>query len=359
MIGAACPPDAAMERQVAQNAHFCAPVTAAGCSRVEIHTGPVNHDVIVIGGSAGSLDVLMGLVAGLPADLPASIFVAIHTQPDQKSVLPELLNSRGRLSARHPEHNERIVPARIYVAPPDNHLLVRHGSMEVVRGPKENNHRPAVDALFRTASTAYGSRVIGVVLSGYLDCGTAGMMSIKARGGLSVVQAPETAKAADMPSSVIRKVQIDHVATPPELADLLTGLAATPAASEDLPGKFVRQLEGTEPGAPAELACPLCQGVLTEARTEVFQHFRCHVGHTFSLEGLVQQQSEEMERALWAAVRALEESAALSSRLSASGPGELRNRFAEKANTQLREAEFIRHMLLHGTLLSRKDASKI
>jgi two-component system chemotaxis response regulator CheB len=141
--------------------------------------------------------------------------------------------------------------------------------------PKENGHRPAADALFRTASSAYGSRVVGVVLSGYQDCGTAGMMSIKACGGISVVQDPDTALVPEMPKSVIARVPVDHV----------------------------------------ELVCPICQGVLTEAQPGVFQHFRCHVGHAFSLDSLIREQSEEMERALWAAVRSLEEGAALSRRL--------------------------------------------
>src|SRR5205823_1545952 len=142
---------------------------------------------------------------------------------------PELLSSRGPLPARHPLHEEKIEPGHIYIAPPDNHLLLRSGSMEVVRGPKENGHRPAADALFRTASAAYGARVIGVVLSGYQDCGTAGMMSIKARGGMSVVQSPESALVDEMPRGVIARVPVDHVVHPLELPGLLTRLARMPA----------------------------------------------------------------------------------------------------------------------------------
>src|SRR5262249_47029546 len=137
------------------------------------------HDIIAIGASAGGVEVLLELVHELPADLPASIFVVVHLTPNHASVLPELLSQRGPLPARHPLHDEHIAPGQIYVAPPDNHLLIRQGSMEVVRGPKENGHRPAADVLFRTAAAAYGPRVIGVVLSGYQTCGTAGMMSIK------------------------------------------------------------------------------------------------------------------------------------------------------------------------------------
>src|SRR5262245_61243946 len=136
----------------------------------------MNHDVVAIGASAGGVDVLLNMVGGLPRGLAASLFVVLHTQPGHAGELPSLLSHRGPLPAAHPVHDEKILPGRIYVAPPDNHLLIRRGAMEVVRGRRENGHRPAADVLFRTASSSYGPRVIGVVLSGYLDCGTAGMM---------------------------------------------------------------------------------------------------------------------------------------------------------------------------------------
>lgn len=319
----------------------------------------MNRDVIVIGASAGGVEVLLDMVRTLPADLPAAVFVVIHVAPGHTSTLPELLSHRGPLPARHPLHDEKIVPGNIYIAPPDNHLIVRQGSMEVVRGPKENGHRPAADVLFRTASAAYGSRVIGVVLSGYGDCGTAGMMSIKARGGLSVVQAPETAQAPDMPRSVLSRVDVDHSTHPAELPGLLAKLAATTPGPDTPVGELVKHLEGSELGARAEVVCPICEGVLTEAQPGVFQHFRCHVGHAFSLESLVREQSEELERTLWAAVRALEESAALSRRLSAVERGELRRSFAEKAAAHLQQAEYLRKMLLHGLMLTPEDAEKL
>lgn len=320
----------------------------------------MNHDVIALGASAGGLEVLLNMASELPADLPASLFVALHSAPGFGSSLPSLLSDRGPLPAVHPLHGDKIEPGRIYVAPPDTHLYVRKGAMEIVRGPKENGHRPSVDALFRTASSAYGPRVVGVVLSGYQDCGTAGMMSVKARGGLCVVQDPATALAAEMPKSVIDRVAVDHVVHPLELPGLLARLAAAIPGTAAEPGRYVEELEGTERGTPAELVCPLCQGVLTEAQPGVFQHFRCHVGHAFSLESLVSEQSEAMERALWAAVRSLEESAALSSRLSSVEKNDaLSERFAERARTQTEQAELIRQILLHGSMLSRQDAAQL
>jgi two-component system, chemotaxis family, protein-glutamate methylesterase/glutaminase len=189
----------------------------------------MNRDIVAIGCSAGGIEVLLGMAAELPADLRASLFVVVHMRPDRESELPDLLTRRGRLPARHPLHDENIEHGAIYVAPPDMHMQLRAGAIEVVRGPRDNGHRPAADVLFRTASAAYGARVIGVVLSGYQDCGTAGMMSIKARGGLSVVQDPESASVPDMPRNVLAKVKVDHVVHPLELPGLLTRLVASSA----------------------------------------------------------------------------------------------------------------------------------
>jgi two-component system chemotaxis response regulator CheB len=303
--------------------------------------------------------VLLSLVNDLPADLQASLFIVVHTVPTYASTLPDILTQRGSLPAHHPLHGEKIERAHIYVAPPDAHLMLREGAMDVVRGARENGHRPAVDALFRSASAAYGSRVVGVVLSGHQHCGTAGMASIKSRGGVSVVQDPVTAQAPDMPSNVIAKVPVDHIVHPLELPGLLVRLTGMEAGTETRPGRFIDQLEGKEKGAPAELVCPICQGVLTQAQPGMFEHFRCHTGHAFSLESLVREHSEEMERALWAAVRSLEEGSALSSRLSRSSSADMRHRFEEKSRTQLAHANTIREILLHGAMLHRNDAPLI
>jgi two-component system, chemotaxis family, protein-glutamate methylesterase/glutaminase len=231
----------------------------------------MNHDIIVIGASAGGVEVLLKLVEGLPKDLPASVFVVVHTLAGHKSLLPELLNNRGPLPATHPLHGDPIRPGNIYIASPDNHLYVRRATMDIVRGPKENGHRPSVDALFRSASVAHGPRVIGVVLSGYLDCGTAEMMSVKAHGGISVVQEPSSATAAEMPRSVIASVPVDHVVEPDALANLLATLARTPmAAGTDATG--IGDVEGGALRTPSDLVCPLCQGTLTEAHAGAFEH---------------------------------------------------------------------------------------
>jgi two-component system chemotaxis response regulator CheB len=320
----------------------------------------LNRDIVVIGASAGGVGAVLRLVAKLPEDLPAAVFIVIHLAPGYPSRLPELIMARGRLRASHPVDGETLRPGHVYVAPPDNQLLVRAGYMNVLRGPKENGHRPSVDLLFRTAAASYGPRVIGVVLTGYLDCGTAGLLSIKARGGVAIVQEPGEAEAPPMPESAIAHVKVDHVAPLDEIAELLVRLtreAAVPTPRQ-VPSEQM-ELEGDEPGVPAPLVCPTCQGVLTEAHVGDFQAFRCHVGHAFSLGSVVGEQAESVERALWAAVRALEESAALTQRLAGRAQGYLRQRFEEKELDQRQQAEVIKGLLTSRQRLSAADAAAV
>ncbi|HEY6475313.1 MAG TPA: chemotaxis protein CheB [Polyangia bacterium] len=321
---------------------------------------PHGRDIVVVGASEGGTEALSTFVAGLPADLPAAVFVAMHARAGIESRLPELLTQRGPLRARHGIHGEAIAPGRIYVAPPDDHLLLRPGHVRVVRGPKENGFRPSVDALFRTASIAYGPRVIGVVLTGNLDCGTAGLLSIKARGGLALVQDPREAAVPAMPRSAIEHVAVDQVAGLASLSALVATLAAQPPGPrpEGL-SREIAELEGDQPGAAAEIVCPICQGKLTETLVGGFSSFRCHVGHSFSLESVAAEQAEEVERAMWASVRALEESARLAQRLAASTIGEMQDRFAQKEETQMHHADVIRRLLLGGEMLTEADAAQL
>ncbi|HUS24539.1 MAG TPA: chemotaxis protein CheB, partial [Candidatus Binatia bacterium] len=278
------------------------------------------RDIVVIGASAGGVPALLKLVAGLPAGLPAAVFVVIHMRPGHDSQLPELLSQRGPLPAVHAIHGEAIVPGRIYVGPMDNHLMLRFGYMHVARGPKENGHRPSVDALFRTAARAYGPRVVAVVLTGHGDCGTAGLMSVRARGGVGVVQDPEEAMAPDMPRHALRLAAPEHVAPLEQIPALIARLVreAGPAGPQAIGtvSRDVMELEGDELGVRAEAVCPLCQGVLTRSEVNGHESYRCHVGHAFSLGSMAYEQAESVERALWSAVRALEESASLAHRLS-------------------------------------------
>jgi two-component system chemotaxis response regulator CheB len=316
-----------------------------------------NRDIVVIGASAGGVEAMRQLVTSLPRTFPAALFVVIHLDPLFESRLAQLLSRPGGLLATSARDGEAIRPGRIWIAPPDHHLLVRSGRIEVMRGPRENGHRPAVDALFRTAAGAYGPRVIGVVMTGYLNCGTAGLLSIKARGGLAVVQDPRDAAAPAMPTSAIKHVAVDHVVPLRDLADLLQRLVETPAQPQrELSEEGMKPTEGRGLGHDVELVCPSCQGKLTASEVGGYSTFRCHVGHTFSLQSLSAGQAEEVERALWASVRALEEAAALSRRLGDIMTGTMRERFVDKEKAQRRHAKVVRDIVLSGKLLSVEDS---
>lgn len=304
------------------------------------------HDVLTLGASAGGFEALGKLFGELPKDFPAAVFVALHTHPTGVHAA-ELLAAKARMPVALATHGERIEHGRVYVAPADMHLLVRAGHVDVVRGPRENGHRPSVDVLFRSAARTYASRVIGVVLTGYQDCGTTGLMSIKARGGIAVVQDPNDAAVPEMPQSSIDNVEVDHVAPLADMPELLQKLVATPAPDADMPAsEEVLEIEGEQPAVGVSLSCPLCHGALAETKVGAFDHFRCHVGHSFSLDVLAEAQDEDIERALWAAVRSLEDGANLSKRVAARSTGELRERSLERARVQLADAQRIRDLLI-------------
>jgi two-component system chemotaxis response regulator CheB len=285
------------------------------------------RDIVVIGASAGGVEALAALTRLLPPDLGAAILVVLHLAAEHKSVLPRILSSAGPLPARHARNGEAIVPNRIYVARPDHHLLVHDGHVKVVKGPRENGCRPAIDPLFRTAAYAYGPRVIGIVLSGALDDGTAGLVAIKKQGGLALVQDPNDAIVDAMPRSALENVDVDHVLPIDEMGRLLPKFVgekveeAGPARSAVLEMESALQLQGSTEGAlrggePSAFACPDCGGVLSEVHDGDMLRFRCRVGHAYAPEALYLQQSTQMEGALWAALRALEEQASLARRMA-------------------------------------------
>ena len=286
-----------------------------------------SRDIVVIGASAGGVEALAALVRRLPSDLPAAMFIVLHLSPEHKSVLPQILSSAGPLAAKHARNGETILPNRIYVARPDHHLLVHEDHVRVIRGPRENGHRPAIDPLFRTAAYTFGARVIGIVLSGALDDGTAGLAAIKGQGGLAIVQDPDDALVDAMPRSALENVDVDHVLSITELGKVLPRLVgesveAVGAARSAVPEvESALQLNGSTEGAlkvgrPFSLACPDCGGVLNEVHDGDLVRFRCRVGHAFAPETLYTEQRTALEGALWAALRPLEEQAALSRRMA-------------------------------------------
>lgn len=183
------------------------------------------HDIIVIGASAGGVEALTELVGGLPPDLPAAVFVAVHVPADSRSALPDILSRSGPLPAAHAQDGEAIQQGRIYVAPPGRHLLVEQAVLRLSLAAQEHHTRPAADPLFRSAARAYGSRVVGVVLSGTLDDGTAGLIEISRLGGASIAQEPADALFPTMPRNAIARGHVQYILPPSAIATVLTELA--------------------------------------------------------------------------------------------------------------------------------------
>jgi len=185
--------------------------------------------IVVVGASAGGVDTLMKFVRTIPPAFPAPICIVLHVPPDSPSLLAQILDREGMLPAKAAEDGEIYRPGHIYVAPPDRHLLIgRDGTLHLRRGPRENRHRPAVDPLFRSAALAYGSRAVGVILSGTLDDGTAGLLAIKQRGGIAIVQDPADALYPSMPQSALHHVDVDHSTPLSRLGVLLTHVVSQP-----------------------------------------------------------------------------------------------------------------------------------
>ncbi|WP_437642304.1 chemotaxis protein CheB [Sorangium sp. So ce854] len=275
------------------------------------------HDIITIGASAGGVETLIALVGGLPSDLPASLFVVQHVPASARSALPQILGRTTRMPVATAVDGEPIERRRIYIAPADNHLLLGEGVVRVVYSAKENGHRPAVDPLFRTAAEVYGPRVVGVVLSGARDCGTAGLMEIKRRGGVAVVQDPKDALFPDMPQSALDSVSVDHCVPLARLAPLLADLVQK--GKEEAPGEAASPggLVGGQVDVPeGQFTCPDCGGNLMRSDSATLS-FYCKVGHRYSPEGLEDVQAEALEAALWVALRTIEDSAALARRMAA------------------------------------------
>jgi two-component system, chemotaxis family, protein-glutamate methylesterase/glutaminase len=282
------------------------------------------ENIVVIGGSAGGLEVLIRVVADLPPRLPAAVLVVIHVAPHCDSRLPLILRRNGPLPAMHPSDGEAIQSGHIYVAPPDRHLTVERGRMRVLQGPAENHHRPAIDPLFRSAAEVFDSRVIGLLVSGALDDGVAGLLEIKRAGGVAVVQDPADAVVPSMPRRALEQVPVDHVAAQGSIAPLLLRLLER-APARTHPDIAPRHGAGVGMSNPKgkghdhlrAYSCPDCGGPLIETKTGDLFRYNCHEGHVLSSDSLLAAQSERLETALWAALRALDERADLSEKFAA------------------------------------------
>ena len=289
-----------------------------------------SRDIIVVGASAGGLEAIRTLIRGLPENLPATLFIVIHTSPEGPGLLSEILGKIAPLSVTTATDGERIVSGHIYVAPPDFHLTLGEGRIRLTRGPREHRFRPAVDPLFRSAAEQYGPRVIGIVMSGNLADGTHGLMVIKQRGGVAIVQDPHEAMVPAMPQSAVDRVKVDFVLSAAEMAPALEELTMKGVAPDSRAANRGRALKGPVAehpvadaletkafeGPPTPFTCPDCGGTLWESTNGDLARYRCHVGHGFTGESLIAAQDGKLEDILWSALRALEESLELRQRMA-------------------------------------------
>ena len=302
------------------------------------------HDIIVVGTSAGGVEPLQQMAAQLPVDLPAALFVTVHIAPRAKSFLPEILNRAGVLPAAHAIDGAPIEQGRIYIAPPDHHIVIEAGHMHLTCGPKEQHHRPCVNVMFRSAAAAYGDRVVGVLLSGELDDGTAGLWEIERRRGVTVVQNPEEAAFPSMPLNALREVEVDHIVKAADLGPLLATLAGS-SVQAAANGKHFGGDDMPEDAKLTDLTCPECRGTIWEVRRGNNKDYRCRVGHSYSAKTMLAEHFAAQEKALYAAIVALEEGASLANRLAGQFEGEYAERLRDEAKQRQTQAETIRGVL--------------
>jgi two-component system chemotaxis response regulator CheB len=305
--------------------------------------------VVAVAASAGGVEALSAFVSLLPKDFTAAVLVVLHIPPAGPSVLPKILQRAGKLPARHPHDGERLAGGTILVAPPDRHLVVADHRARVLTGPRENGHRPAADPLLRSVAEAYGPRSAGVVLSGTMDDGAAGLRAIRTVGGMALVQDPEQAAFPNMPLAAIEEAEPQVVGPVADLAAHVCEWLAQLA--EVSPEAFVSTSDPypDEDADISPMTCPECGGTLWLRNAYGAQRFRCRVGHTFSFDGLMVGKQTTLEHALWAAVVALEERADLSQRimkrLESNGRLAQLDRYRQDMESARKRAAFLRGLI--------------
>jgi two-component system chemotaxis response regulator CheB len=317
-----------------------------------------NRDVLAVGTSAGGVEALLFLAKRLPPNFPAAVLVTIHLPRHARSSLDEVLSNAGPLPASFAKDGDQLKNGRIYIAPPDRHLLLDGDRLALGVGPRENNSRPAIDPMLRSTALCCGSRAVGVVLTGTLGDGASGLWALRQCGGVTVVQDPKDAAFAEMPMTALNRAAPDHVVRLADLPALLNSLAQQPAG-EPVPAprntryeveiaksgrSSMDEMDGL--GRRSVLSCPDCGGVMWEIDEGEMVRYRCHVGHTYAAELMSVAMDESLRRALATALRALEEREALARKLHrqaiSSGHRLLAENWAEKAQEFERETKVIR-----------------
>lgn len=302
--------------------------------------------VIAIGASAGGPRALQDLLARLPQDIPAAFLLAVHRSSQLPNRLPEVLARRTRLRVMSATQGALVTEGIVYVCVPDFHLMLLDGEIRLTRGPKENHARPAIDVLFRSCAVALGAQAIGVLLSGVLDDGTAGLWSIKDAQGQAIVQQPDEAEFPGMPENAIRHVDVDHVARIADMPALFVkaiGESRRRTRSVHMSDKMRTEMQIAQGsnalisgslnlGPPTELTCPDCGGVLAQIEEGRIVRFRCHTGHAYSGQSLLAQANERIDTHLWRALRAVDERCLLLERRAAASD------LSQEAREEIRNA---------------------
>jgi two-component system chemotaxis response regulator CheB len=283
-------------------------------------TSAEKRDTVVLGASAGGIEALQRLLPAFTTGIEASVFVVQHLPADGRSVLDQILGRVTPYRAKFAEDGEVIVPRRVYVAPPDRHLLLEDDRIRLWHGARENRSRPAIDPLFRSAAVARRGRVIGGVLSGLLDDGSAGLLSVKRCGGVAFVQSASDAIESEMPERAAEALGegLDGALPAELLGAQMAALIGTPAPEGNVPEDVQLEIDmllggvsGIEAlskrGPPLPVSCPECSGPLWGLREGRLQRYRCHTGHTYGVDGLLSAQGRQIEQALWAAIKGLEQ----------------------------------------------------
>jgi two-component system, chemotaxis family, protein-glutamate methylesterase/glutaminase len=319
--------------------------------------GPRGRCVVVAGASAGGVEALVALVRSLPVDFPYPVLVVLHVSASGTSVLPSILARACHLPVVSPADGDPLRPGHVYVAPPDCHLVVADAHVHLSKAPRENGHRPAIDPTMRSAAEFYDGSTIGIVLSGSRDDGTAGLLAIKATGGTAIVQDPAEALYAAMPQSALAHVEIDAVLPVTDMArwilDQGRGTGPPEENEEDRMGiePPINRGELAGSGAGTRYTCPDCGGVLFERHEGALERFECSVGHVFSIQSLSSAQAGTLEGAMWTAVRALDDRAALLHRMARrardAGRQHSVRAFERQAEDALERAATIRDAIEH------------
>ncbi|HEU0101136.1 MAG TPA: chemotaxis protein CheB [Mycobacteriales bacterium] len=333
---------------------------------IELPTPDDCHDLVAVAASAGGVEALKVLVADLPADLPAAVLVALHLPKDAQSLLAQILARKSRLPVVVAVHGAPLRRGHVYVATPDSHLLVRDDRILLGQGPRENGHRPAHDAMLRSVALAAGPRAVGVVLTGLLDDGAAGLAAVQRYGGTCIVQEPADSEFPSMPRAALAAVPAARSAPlhalAKEVARAVEEPAAGPVPHVDDAQRHLDEVElssaergspvmadGRTPGEPSPFSCPDCHGVLNHVPDNDLMRFRCRTGHAWTSQSLAAQQEEQVEEALWIALRVLEERADLSRRLAGEAKESSRDwssvHFSRRAEEADRSAALIRRVL--------------